>query len=81
MARDILVDTSSFSALLVAKDDRHNAASDILSKAAKSKRRFIATDYIARYTWQRCRTAKQPARDPNLIPAYAAILLSSVRCE
>ena len=46
MARDIFVDTSGFYALLVAKDDRHKAASDILRKAAKRKQCFVTTDYV-----------------------------------
>jgi uncharacterized protein len=46
MAHDIFVDTSGFYALLVARDDQYEAASQILRESARQKRRFFTTDYV-----------------------------------
>lgn len=46
MANDIFVDTSGFYALLVKGDDRHLAASRILSESRRRKRRFVTTEHV-----------------------------------
>jgi len=46
MARNIFVDTSGFYALLVGRDDRHQAAVGILRDARASQRGFVTTDYV-----------------------------------
>ena len=46
MASEIFVDTSGLYALLVAGDDVHVAARHILKAAAKTRRRFVTTDYV-----------------------------------
>jgi hypothetical protein len=46
MAREILIDTSGFYALLNQRDSRHERAKQILSDAAKERRRFVTTDYV-----------------------------------
>jgi predicted nucleic acid-binding protein len=43
---EAFVDTSGFYALLVKRDRMHAAAKDVLSRAARSGRRFVTTDYI-----------------------------------
>ena len=46
MARDILVDTSGFYALLNQRDKQHEQARQILNDAATERRCFVTTDYI-----------------------------------
>jgi len=46
MADELFVDTSGFYALLVQRDASHRAASRILRKAGKEKRRIVTTDYV-----------------------------------
>ena len=46
MKNDIFVDTSGFYSLLVKRDLQHNAAKKILHSAAKTRKRFVTTDYV-----------------------------------
>ncbi len=46
MSKIIFVDTSGFYALVVAQDDAHKKASEILTNAAKVKQSFVTTDYV-----------------------------------
>jgi len=46
MDSEIFVDTSGFYALLVKRDDSHQAACDCLRQAAEQRRRFVTTDYV-----------------------------------
>jgi predicted nucleic acid-binding protein len=46
MANEIFVDTSGFYALLVKRDDRHDAAVRVLRQARRRKRRFVTTDHV-----------------------------------
>ena len=46
MAREILVDTSGFYALLVRRDDQHVAAKKVLDNARRRRRAFVTTDYV-----------------------------------
>lgn len=46
MARDILVDTSGFYALLNQRDRQHEKAKQILGDAAKERQCFVTTDDI-----------------------------------
>jgi predicted nucleic acid-binding protein len=45
-AREVFVDTSGFYALLVAADEQHARAAQILKTAAGRHARFVTTDYI-----------------------------------
>lgn len=46
MLREIFVDTSGFYALLVAQDDQHEPATDVLRRAAGRGQCFITTDHV-----------------------------------
>lgn len=46
MAHDIFVDTSGFYALLVKRDDRHQAAVAVLREAQENRCGFVTTDYV-----------------------------------
>lgn len=46
MAGETFVDTSGFYALLVTRDDCHQAAVHLLQQAAARRQRFITTDYV-----------------------------------
>lgn len=46
MDREIFVDTSGFYALLVKRDNCHQAARDFMDEAAKCKVCFVTTDYV-----------------------------------
>jgi predicted nucleic acid-binding protein len=46
MARETFIDTSGFYALLVKRDDMHEAAARVLGNAAKRRARFVTTDYV-----------------------------------
>mgnify|MGYP006292217717 CR=1 FL=1 len=46
MANELFVDTSGFYAALCERDEAHEKAAQLLTKAAKQKRRFVTTDYI-----------------------------------
>ena len=43
---ETFVDTSGFFALLVGRDPAHQRATEILARAAKSRGRFVTTDYV-----------------------------------
>jgi len=46
MAGEVFVDTSGFYALLVKRDDRHEAARRLLRRAKAGRQRFVTTDYV-----------------------------------
>lgn len=46
MANEIFVDTSGFYALLVRRDDQHDAAREVVSRSRSRKRAFVTTDYV-----------------------------------
>jgi predicted nucleic acid-binding protein len=77
MARDIFVDTSGFYSLLVAKDDQHEAASDILRESAKQKRRFITTDYVLDET----ATLLKARGHRRLLKGFFESVLTSCACQ
>jgi predicted nucleic acid-binding protein len=77
MARDIFVDTSGFYSLLVAKDDQHEAASDILRESAKQKRRFITTDYVLDET----ATLLKARGHRHLLKGFFESVLTSCACQ
>jgi predicted nucleic acid-binding protein len=45
-AREVFIDTSGFYALLVAADEQHTRAAQILKTAAGRHARFLTTDYV-----------------------------------
>jgi uncharacterized protein len=45
-AREVFIDTSGFYTLLVAEDEQHPRAAQILKAAAERHARFLTTDYV-----------------------------------
>ena len=74
MALDVFVDTSGFYALLVRRDDRHEAASRFLREQARRKRRFVTTDYVLDET----ATLLKARGHGHLLAAFFDTVLSSV---
>ena len=46
MVSDTFLDSSGFFALLVTRDRMHERSADLIARAAKSRRRFVTTDYV-----------------------------------
>ena len=46
MARELLIDTSGFFAILTKRDPHHESAENVLRRARKEKRRLITSDYV-----------------------------------
>ena len=76
MARDVFVDTSGFYALLVKRDDQHQAASRFLRRASKQKRRFVTTDYVLDET----ATLLKARGHAHLLPDFFDAVLASNVC-
>ena len=46
MEREVFVDTSGFYALLVAGDEQHQRAEQLLKRARQKRSRFVTSDYV-----------------------------------
>jgi len=76
MAGEVFVDTSGFYALLVRRDDRHQAAADVLREARARRRRFVTTDYVLDET----ATLLKARGHGHLLPELLRIVFSSAAC-
>jgi predicted nucleic acid-binding protein len=77
MAAEIFVDTSGFYALLVKKDDRHDAARRHIADAQRKRRPFITTDYVLDET----ATLLKARGHGHLIAPFFDTVLSSKACR
>lgn len=77
MAREVLVDTSGFYALLVKKDDRHREAGRILRDAAHQRQRFVTTDYVLDET----ATLLKARGHGHLLDRFFETVLASPACQ
>ena len=77
MAAETFVDTSGFYALLVARDDGHQAASRLLAQARDKQARFVTTDYILDETI----TLLVARGLGHLVPDFLRATLHSAACH
>jgi len=76
MAVDVFVDTSGFYALLVRRDDRHQAAAAVLREARARRGRFVTTDYVLDET----ATLLKARGHGHLVPELLRTVFSSAAC-
>jgi predicted nucleic acid-binding protein len=77
MAREALVDTSGFYALLVKADAAHKPAREVIDRAVKNKSLFVTTDYILDET----ATLLSARGYGHLVPEYFESVFSSKACR
>jgi predicted nucleic acid-binding protein len=75
-AGDVFVDTSGFYALLVRRDDRHQAAAAVLREARARRGRFVTTDYVLDET----ATLLKARGHGHLVPVLLETVFSSAAC-
>jgi predicted nucleic acid-binding protein len=76
-AREVFIDTSGFYALLVAADEQHPRAAQILKTAAGRHARFLTTDYVLDETV----TLLVARGHRQLIAAFLRTTLDSSACR
>ncbi len=76
-AREVFIDTSGFYALLVAADEQHPRAAQILKTAAGRSARFLTTDYVLDETV----TLLVARGHRQLIAAFLRTTLDSSACR
>lgn len=77
MNRKTFVDTSGFYALLVKRDDRHEAAREYMDRAAENRDRFVTTDYVLDET----ATLLKARGHLHLLRGFFETVLSSSACR
>src|SRR5438270_11869948 len=74
---ETFVDTNGFYALLVQRDPQHERAKDVLAQAARTRRRFVTTDYILDET----ATLLKARGHGHLVEAFFVRVFTSAACR
>ena len=77
MDREVFVDTSGFYALLVADDEQHRRADQILKRARQKSSRFVTSDYVLDETV----TLLTARRHGHLVQPFLQATLHSSACR
>ena len=77
MAREVFVDTSGFYALLVAGDDQHQRADQILRGARQKSTGFVTSDYVLDETI----TLLTARKHGHLVEPFLQVTLHSSACR